>query len=519
MRLLRSRPRPAGAPTTWRELSPAAQRALAERCRTLLDCLDPGGPHTTAGTAADPGDLLAALDPLLADGAPDRIWLSVAVLSARLTDMATVIELSRSVRLDGPGAALRAALSTMDVDELARVEIATGQTVVDVYQTARMPKPTGIQRVARHLARSWAERPGVRLVGWHDEQTALVDLTPAERHHLLTDGAAPPPPPPGHRPTVVVPFRGRYLLPELAVGPSVTPRVQALAVFADCRTGTIGHDCVPLTSSETTHPGTPSHFAGNLAAVRHMDQVAAISESSAAEYRGWRTMVGATGLPGPAITSVLLPTEGQEATPEALEFARRRYLIGDLPMVLVVGTHEPRKNHEAVLHAARVLWREGHRFSLVFVGGPGWRSEPFYASLETLQAEGRPVETVGDVTEDLLWALYRVAHCTLFPSLTEGFGLPVAESLAAGTPVITSGHGSMAEIARDGGALLVDPRSDRQIADALRSLLTDRELHERLVVEADGRTLRTWAQYADEVWAVLTGATDGPDATDGTDAT
>ena len=102
-----------------------------------------------------------------------------------------------------------------------------------------------------------------------------------------------------------------------------------------------------------------------------------------------------------------------------------------------------------------------------------------------------------------LWAAYRLARCTLFPSLHEGFGLPVAESLAAGTPAVTSNFGSMAEIADGGGAMTVDPHDDHSIADALRVLITDDAEHARLVEQARRRTVRTWDDYAGELWTYL----------------
>jgi glycosyltransferase involved in cell wall biosynthesis len=91
----------------------------------------------------------------------------------------------------------------------------------------------------------------------------------------------------------------------------------------------------------------------------------------------------------------------------------------------------------------------------------------------------------------------------IFPSLNEGFGLPVAESLASGTPVITSDHGSMREIAVAGGALLVDPRDDLDITGALRALLTDDELHARLSAQARALPHRSWDSYAAELWQYL----------------
>ena len=133
-------------------------------------------------------------------------------------------------------------------------------------------------------------------------------------------------------------------------------------------------------------------------------------------------------------------------------------------MVLCVGSHEPRKNHLAVLHAAELLWREGFAFSLVFIGGNAWRDDRFLEHVERLQDAGRPMVSVRALPDDLLWAAYDLAHCLVFPSLNEGFGLPIAESLASGTPVVTSEFGSMREIAGHGGGLLVDPRDDHAIA-------------------------------------------------------
>jgi glycosyltransferase involved in cell wall biosynthesis len=100
----------------------------------------------------------------------------------------------------------------------------------------------------------------------------------------------------------------------------------------------------------------------------------------------------------------------------------------------------------------------------------------------------------------MLWAAYEIASFTVFPSLNEGFGLPVAESLATGTPVITAGYGSMRQIAASGGALLIDPRSDAALTDAMRTLLTDPRVHARLAAEAQMVTGKSWDKYAFEVW-------------------
>ncbi len=252
----------------------------------------------------------------------------------------------------------------------------------------------------------------------------------------------------------------------------------------------------------------PSAYAGYLAAaVAYADRLTAISDGSAAEFSGYDRMLRAAGTQGPEVRGIDLPVLAPSSTETDLQAARELLTFIGLPLVLVVGSHEPRKNHLAVLHAAEGLWREGHDFSLGFIGTGSWNAEPFYARVSELQAAGRPVESVKGLSDRLLWAAYRLAHCVVFPSLNEGFGLPVAESLAAGTPVITSNYGSMREIVAPAGVplggLLVDPRSDESIADAIRSMLTDTELHARLTAEAAAREAGTWDDYARQTWTFL----------------
>jgi glycosyltransferase involved in cell wall biosynthesis len=105
------------------------------------------------------------------------------------------------------------------------------------------------------------------------------------------------------------------------------------------------------------------------------------------------------------------------------------------------------------------------------------------------------------VTDTELWALYREARFSVFVSLHEGFGLPVAESLALGTPALTSNYGSLAEIAEGGGCATVDPRSDDQVIAGMRKLLTDDKVIATLRAQAAGRPVRGWDEYARELWA------------------
>jgi glycosyltransferase involved in cell wall biosynthesis len=116
---------------------------------------------------------------------------------------------------------------------------------------------------------------------------------------------------------------------------------------------------------------------------------------------------------------------------------------------------------------------------------------------------GRSITALGRVSDVRLLEELRWADFVFFASLHEGYGLPVAEALACGTPVITSDFGSQLEIAELGGCLVVDPRDDDEVTSAVRRLLTKPDELERLRAEAVARPVRTWDEYASELWAYL----------------
>lgn len=481
--------------------------AVRQRLTALATALDLPGHES-----ATPPELVRLLENRLAAADPDELWLSIAVLTAALPEAPDVVRAVRACRMEGAAHLLRSLFAGGWIPRLlgsgpdVAVEVITDRVIVDLDHTSRTALATGIQRVARMTSQRWSRDHDVVLVGWRPGQQALRRLHPHEAARALTGSTQ------GLDPddrqlvdTIVVPWRSTYVLPELAPERDRTRRLLALAKYSRSRTGVIGFDCVPISSAETTDVNVSEAFANNLAAVRHFDRVAAISEAAAAEYRGWRHMLSAIGEPGPDVTPVALPVEPHDPGPSAITQAQDALLIGSLPLVLCVGTHEPRKNHLAVLHAAEVLWRRGVRFNLVFIGGHSWNSQRFDATVARLRSAGWPVQTLTSITDETLWAAYRVSHCLVFPSLNEGFGLPVAEALSCGTPVVTSDFGSMAEIAAHGGAVLVDPRDDDSIATGLESVLTDEALYASLRTQAAARPVRTWDEYAQETWSLLVG--------------
>ncbi|MBF6600932.1 MAG: glycosyltransferase family 4 protein [Dehalococcoidia bacterium] len=171
------------------------------------------------------------------------------------------------------------------------------------------------------------------------------------------------------------------------------------------------------------------------------------------------------------------------------------------PYVLSVGSLEPGKNRGRLIRALRALRDEGISHRLVVVGQRAWKYGDDFALVRELGME-RQVRFPGYVGDDDLAALYAGAAAFALPALYEGFGLPVLEAMACGTPVLTSNTGATAEVAGD-AALLVDPLSTAAIRDGLRALLTDAGLREDLRARGLRRAAEfSWQRAARETLAV-----------------
>jgi glycosyltransferase involved in cell wall biosynthesis len=146
--------------------------------------------------------------------------------------------------------------------------------------------------------------------------------------------------------------------------------------------------------------------------------------------------------------------------------------------ILSLGTREPGKNREAILWAMRYLVDLGLDPHLAVVGQAAWGAAQEEQTASKLAMRER-VHFTGYVPQEHLPSLYNAASVFVFPSLYEGFGLPVLEAMACGTPVVTSNVSALPEVAGD-AALLVDPRDPHAIADAVHSVWSDPAERERL---------------------------------------
>ncbi len=224
------------------------------------------------------------------------------------------------------------------------------------------------------------------------------------------------------------------------------------------------------------------------------------------------------------------------AEPERLAAVRHKYALGDGPYVLSLGTIQPRKNYlrliQSVAHLksqtlarrasiARLVrhavaeacqasrWTrraparsagEIKNLKLVIAGGKGWLYEDIFAEVKRLGLEGS-VLFPGFVDDDDLPALYSAASVFAYPSLYEGFGLPVLEAMACGTPVVTSNVSSLPEVAGD-AALTVTPTDVDALGRALLDVLTDEAKRAHMVERGLAQARRfTWEDSARQLLA------------------
>jgi glycosyltransferase involved in cell wall biosynthesis len=285
-------------------------------------------------------------------------------------------------------------------------------------------------------------------------------------------------------------FRSKQICPmnpliRIPIGFAIQSRVENVDVFhaqyllphyLRCRTVLTVHDVLYERFPEYF---TKWHYYRHRIGVRwsceRADHVISVSESTK------RDLVELYGLDPSSISVVY---EGPDACyrplarDEARKRLRERYGIEE-DFVLYVGAIQPRKNIPKLLSAfARVKSEQKVPHKLVIVGPKAWMAENTFLSLEGNPAKNDIVLTGYVPREDLPW-FYNAATVFVYVSMCEGFGLPVVEAMACGTPTITSRGSSLEEIAGK-AAILVDPKDEEAIANAINQALGDSDLQARL---------------------------------------
>ena len=381
--------------------------------------------------------------------------------------------------------------------------------LLDLSHTSHTRARTGIQRVTRSLHAALGEHA---FAITHDPHLdAWRGLEPWERANLATDAAAAKRGAQwplaaklrsrarrvlGARATVL-PANSGLVVPEV-FSPGVASALPAL--FAAVPSGprvALFHDAIALKFPELTPPRTVARFPPYLVELLQFDGVAAVSEDSRAALLDYWRWLGVKR--PPPVRTIPLGIEPHLARTTG-EISPHSDAAGASRVILSVGSIEGRKNHLALLEACEKIWARGAKFSLHLVGlAQPQTGAAALARIAALQAAGRPLRYDGPVTDAALDVAYARCAFTVYPSLVEGFGLPVIESLAHAKPCVCSARGALGESARGGGCVMLDRVDAAAIADAIERLLARPDEVAALAAQARARRFKTWNEYAGEL--------------------
>lgn len=362
---------------------------------------------------------------------------------------------------------------------------------IAIDYTPAIAQSAGIGRYARNLVAALAAVDDTDQFTLFSSEPPLPErgFPKAENMHPRVIGL-------GNRRMTIVWHRLRMPLPaELLTGPADIwhgPDFVLPPLLRTRRIVTI-HDLAFLTHPECALPSLVRYLSQTVPrSLRAADQIIAVSQRTADD------LVQRMGVPRERISVVYLGIDTSltaPASPEALAAIRAKYDLKP-PIALAVGTIEPRKNYERLIKAFAQATRQpdGPR-TLVIVGHKGWLYDGVFAAAAASENAER-VRLLDNIADGELRLLYQTADLLATPSIYEGFGIPVVEAMASGTPVVCSDGGSLPEIAGD-AALIVSPEDVDGLAQALVRLTSDAALRETLIARGRERaTMFNWEDAA-----------------------
>ncbi len=336
--------------------------------------------------------------------------------------------------------------------------------------------PTGVAVYARNLTRELARlRPDERF-GWFYRSNRYLRSfrarLPANARRRLLEA-----------PAMHLSARGLRLFHGLNQRLPAGLAIPRVATF---------HDLFAL-SGEYATPDFQARFAGLAReTAERADHIIAVSGHTA------RQVAERLEFPIARITVVHHGAEPLDIPPRAWRAAALKSLGVSGPFLLHLGALQVRKNLGRIVEAFELV---GGSTQLVLAGSGGFGARGILDRIRASRARNR-ILLVGHVDDEVRASLYAEAEALVFPSLEEGFGLPVVEAFAAGLPVITSNVSALPEVAGD-AAVLVDPNDTEEIAVALKRVLEDSALRSALRRKGLARAERfTWQRCAQETWQV-----------------
>ncbi len=275
------------------------------------------------------------------------------------------------------------------------------------------------------------------------------------------------------------------------------PRLESFLARRQCRTAAIFHDAIPLRHPQITWPQSVARHPGYMKLLARFDRVWAVSAASRDDllgFWGWQRLEHT-----PPVDILPLGADFNGAPR-----GQCKPSPAQPPRLLCVGIIEPRKNQGFLLDVCEQLWSQGLRFELHLVGrvNPHF-GRPIAARIGAIARRGATVQFHRAASDETVAGLYRTARATVFPSLAEGCGLPLLESLWMGVPCVCSDLPSLREQATGGGAVLVPPADPAAWESALRRIVIDDSWRATLGESAQSRPLPTWRDTAQAIQRAL----------------
>lgn len=352
------------------------------------------------------------------------------------------------------------------------------------HHTSRFARNTGIQRCLRATARALSElgQPLVPLV-WSAQADGLALAGEAARRHLAAWNGPPP------QAWTLGPLpRGSWLLVvELLSGPHqpTQPWLRQLADRHGWRLAAVFHDAIPLGWGGTA----ARYHAAYMRGLADYDLVLATSATSRAALEAY----WGEQRPGPRRARLQTLPLAAELPGAPRRWPETAAATGHLRL-LCVGSLEPRKNHRRLLQALAWLQAQGQLQSTLQL--VGWANDPrVVAMVQRAQALGLPVHWDAQARDEALLSYYQHCDLSVYPSLQEGFGLPVLESLWQGKPVLVGQAPALQEQAEGGGCLVVDTTAWQPLADTIGLLQRQPQRLTKLREQLCRRPLRDWRDY------------------------
>lgn len=288
-----------------------------------------------------------------------------------------------------------------------------------------------------------------------------------------------------------LPASAGVLVPEVFSG-SVAAALPVLFAATPGPRVAIFHDAIALKFPEITPQKTVARFPSYLCELLTFDGIAANSEDSRDSLIDYWKWLGVAD--PPPVCAIPLGVDRPPARDD------RPSPAGALPIVLSVGTIEGRKNHLALLEACEQLWERGLKFELRLIGLANTQTgRRAVERIHALQAAGRSLIYSGPLGDPAVKIAYAECAFTVYPSLIEGFGLPVIESLAHGKPCVCSARGALGESARGGGCVTLEKIDAESLATTIERLLESPAELTALEKSARERKLKSWNDYAQEI--------------------